>query len=160
MASSNSKSNYDVKDQDIEYLWWKYVEDDASYIASNVHWLEDNTICPVCGSSQVSFIFNKTSFNYLTCHDCTHVFFSKKVTDEGMNWYYAHGKALRHWNSTYESQKDYRSILSKKRAENFWSEVSEFIHDKHQPISILEIGAGIGDLPDLFPNYLSELCNP
>ena len=96
MASSNSKSNYDVKDQDIEYLWWKYVEDDASYIASNVHWLEDNTICPVCGSSQVSFIFNKTSFNYLTCHDCTHVFFSKKVTDEGMNWYYAHGKALRH----------------------------------------------------------------
>lgn len=153
---TNEQRTYDVKDASIEDLWWKYVEEDTLYLSNEVKWLEDNKSCPVCNSTNSTPLFKKTNFNYVACNACTHIYFSKKISEEGMDWYHKKGKALRHWNRTYEQQISYRSKLAEERAFRFLNDVSESLRVISGGINILEIGAGTGDFAQALSKLLAE----
>lgn len=100
--------------------------------------------CPGCGGDRRESAFNKLSFNYQICLDCSSLYVTPRASEKMLNHYYENGEAVKFWSSRFykETEEARRDKIFKPRA----SLIKDLLQSGilANPRVFVDVGAGFG----------------
>lgn len=141
MSADMFKEN-DIRPLDMTKKQDEYRQHDIQYLKDRL----DRFVtidCPVCGCSDSEKLFEKNSFSYVECPECSMVYTNPRPSEDLLGEYYAQSKNHKFFNeyiypATAETR---RQKIFVPRVQNIINKCSQFDIEKE---SIFEVGPGYG----------------
>ena len=143
---TNSQGTSSIKESDIRpsELFQKFL--DLSSADAKTYFNQERRMsvpCPACGSSQFQEAFNKWSFDYVVCDNCTTLYQSPRPSNESFSRFYKESPSVRFW-----AKEFFPTVAEERRIKLFRPKVKEIaklcIEDKFNPHLVADVGAGYG----------------
>ena len=96
VVSVNEISELEIKPKAELAIWKKsVVEEIQNRWGKHDNWI--SVICPVCGSADHHFAFDKAGFTYVECAHCTSVYAQTRPSSHELNWWYTRSASTDFW---------------------------------------------------------------
>ena len=96
VVSVNEISELEIKPKAELAVWKQSVEGEIqSRWGNKENWVKLS--CPVCGSTDHRFAFNKAGFTYVECTHCTSLYAQTRPSSDELNWWYTGSASTDFW---------------------------------------------------------------